>query len=335
MVSDFFGGTRVFSELILIFASTSEYRRPKVFENILVGKKTVSNLFWGLQYGLLPELGFFHGQNYKITNEDLSRLKQSQLITINDKGSVKLTELGGQKQRQLLKLVPPLVGPVDRALNVAKFKDRFLLASQVTSEYSYQNAKYFPVSIQLFDSFIVKKWFKDNKSNLPQTILAPLTSYLNNLDPKLAEIFAKELVGHQVGGQTYQQIAAELQVSPVTIELITSHLYANLANYLILNKETNLVSLLTGLIGTNWTTSAQQTYQLFINQDASIDNIASLRSIKPSTVREHLLESAIWLPITKFPYSKLLREIGNANLSKEADFFAFRLQQIYRSKLNG
>ncbi|WP_054669605.1 hypothetical protein [Lentilactobacillus senioris] len=244
-------------DLILLFTNTTEYRRPKVFENILNGKKTVSNLFWGgLEYGLLPELGMLHGKNIQIKPEDIGNLIENKLVVTDESGAIKLTELGDQKQRQLSRLLPPLLGDVTKSLRVNQFKDRFLLASQVTSEYSYQNTKYYPLSIQLFDSFVVKRWFQVNKAQLPTALLTPLTQYLTDLKPQLADIFARELVGHENGGQTYQQLALELQVTPEIVELISLHLYTNFADYLMNHSQNTLQPLVTDLWGgDNWTTS--------------------------------------------------------------------------------
>lgn len=321
-------------DLILLFTNTTEYRRPKVFENILNGKKTVSNLFWGLEYGLLPELGMLHGKNIQIKPEDIGNLIENKLVVTDESGAIKLTELGDQKQRQLSRLLPPLLGDVTKSLRVNQFKDRFLLASQVTSEYSYQNTKYYPLSIQLFDSFVVKRWFQVNKAQLPTALLTPLTQYLTDLKPQLADIFARELVGHENGGQTYQQLALELQVTPEIVELISLHLYTNFADYLMNHSQNTLQPLVTDLWGDNWTTSSKQTYQLFINHHASIEQIAKQRQIRPSTVREHLLEAAIWLPVANFPYDNMLTNQNSTTNNKEIEFFKFRLKQIYRSKVN-
>ncbi|MCY9806812.1 helix-turn-helix domain-containing protein [Lentilactobacillus senioris] len=321
-------------DLVLLFTNSTEYRRPKVFENILNGKKTVSNLFWGLQYGLLPELGMLHGQNVIVTETTISALLAKGLIVSDETGAIKLTEAGTSKQKRLIQLMPPLAGDTTRSVNVMQFRDRFLLAAQVTSEYSYHNSKYYPLNIPLFDSFIVKRWFQTTKAELPNTLLTPLTGYLSELETQWADIFTRSLVGHQVGGQTYQQLGLELQVDPEIIELVTLHLYANFAYYLVSRSQQTLLPLVADLFGDNWTSSAQKTYQLFINQQLTVDQIAQRRSIKLSTVREHLLESAIWLPIDRFPYQQFLVTRSQPITNKEMAFFNFRLSQIYRSKLN-
>lgn len=321
-------------ELVLLFANSTEYRRPKVFANILNGKKTVSNLFWGLQYGLLPELGILHGQKVDVTETTINTLRDDGLVVSDETGSIKLTQAGATYQQRLNQLVPPLTGEVTQSLNVSQFKNRLLLAGQVTSEYSYRNSKYYPLGISLFDSFVVKKWFQTAKTQLPEALLTPLNSYLSGLETKWADIFTRGLVGHQIGGQTYQQLGLELQVDPQIIELATLHLYANFANYLVSQSQRALLPLVADLLGVNWTSSAQQTFQLFINQPVTVEQIAQQRRVKVSTVREHLLESAIWLPIDQFPYQQFLVNQEQSVANKEIAFFNFRLNQIYRSKLN-
>jgi uncharacterized protein YpbB len=94
--------------------------------------------------------------------------------------------------------------------------------------------------------------------------------------------------------------------------------------------------------------SAQQTYQAF-TQTHALTKIATARKLKLSTVREHLLEVAIWLP--SFPFTTVLDaqvietltrcfagqpEIASWSFQDaqaalpELDFFEFRLFQIMR-----
>lgn len=47
------------STLYLIFGDANQDRRAKAIKNILDGRRTVSNLYWGLEYGSYLILGPF------------------------------------------------------------------------------------------------------------------------------------------------------------------------------------------------------------------------------------------------------------------------------------
>ena len=337
------------AELILLFASATEYRRPKVFENILIGKKTVSNLYWGLQYGMLPELGVLHGRNLKITSTSINQLREKKLIEVNENGAVKLTDEGQIQHTALQSVVPPIAAADKLAtVNIDRFRNRILLAAQITSEYVHHNNQYYPVTNQLFDTFTVKQWFKQTKERLPDVLIQPLTTFLTRLNNDTwADMVVGQMVGHEYGGQTNQQLAQRLQIPIGIIELVNQNLFLNLALTFLREKSPDTQSLLAGIVNSDWTQSSQLTYQLFINQRLTVKQIAVQRRIKESTVREHLLESAIWQSAESFPYRQLISEANWQLFSQEstltdiqlppnspAVFFEFRLYQIYRSKFN-
>ena len=79
---------------ILRFFSYHQPRRIRVIENLLVSRRTVANLFWGQQYGLLNWLGADRQLQRADYDALLRRLVAKKLIVIDDQQQARLTCVG-------------------------------------------------------------------------------------------------------------------------------------------------------------------------------------------------------------------------------------------------
>ncbi|GAA3188431.1 helix-turn-helix domain-containing protein [Lentilactobacillus kefiri] len=345
------------SILLLIFGSPTQFRRVKAIKNTLRGRRTVSNLYWALQYGMLDFVDSLHGVSFEEDSAALKQLKNDGLVETDDDFRFRLTSKGVKKQLDFQSQLLPLKNlAVGSRYDVAKFMHRFTFAVQIVSEYSYSNNKYYPQSINYFEDQLLKRWFIQNKRHqLPQQFHDLLNDFLSGLgDNQLADAFTQSLVGHDFSGLTGEQVAAAEHTHATIVQLQWLQLYGMLLQELLkLPKDNPLLQLTFGLDKPVVAKSAEETFDLFVKQGSGdFKTIAQQRGIKLTTVYEHLLEMAIMSPINAFPYQSLIapdlwkrladnspEDVGEwsfADASKvfpHLAFFEFRLFQIYRSKL--
>lgn len=341
--------------ILILFSSSSQWRRSKAIKNILIGRRTVSNLYWALQYGLLEDFGSLHGALPDNIDQAVTKLKQTELVKADSELQILLTEKGSDYQSKLLASLPELtLFAWSARYDVFRFSKRLNLAIQIVSEYSYSNNHYYPQTIGLLDSQLIKKWFIQNKADhLPVYLYSMLNHFLEKLSrDEFAEIFTQNLSGHHLSGQTDAQIGQTQGKSPTVISLTKLLLYTQLLTELLSKPNSKLQPLTQGLARPVISNSAAETFTMFCHYPGlTIAKIAQKRHIKLTTAYEHLLEAAIVLPQSDIPFQRLLNPKLEQKLSAiqpndlgewpfrvaseqvdKLDFFNFRLFQIKQLK---
>lgn len=346
-VSDF-GGTTV--DYLIMLLSAQQARRIRVIENILVNKRTVATLFWGMRYQILPWLGYRRKVSRRQFDIAWQNLLDAGLITIVEQ-QAQLTARGEAQQRQFYSThYQPRYQAAYLLMNVDQVIQRLLLATQVVSEYSYESRQYAPFSFNDDDLRAVKQWFThQNKAQLVLTYKQELADFLATLTDEEADFMVSQFIGHEVAGEALTQLADRLAIDVETARLMQYDLFAGLAQYGLHLKSGALYQLIAPMSSlTPMSNSAAQTYTLF-QQRLSIQQISRTRRLKIGTVREHLLEAAIFEG-ANFPYDWVLSSSQQTQLAtrygdeqidhwqfqeQETDtadaFFYFRLYQIMRS----
>lgn len=338
-------------KLLLLMLSNKQPRRLKLIKNLLDGKRTVSTLFWGSRYHILEYSGMMKNFD-SLQNEDklINELINNGYVFSYNKYQYKLTNKGKQKKDSLFEsfyLPKELSYGFD--YDIEKFKNRFLLLIQVTSEYSYHNSNYYPVQADFYDTNLIKNLFHKYKNdNFIDDIYSFIKSFLSSLDEDKANIFANLLIGHNNYGLTYEQLSNRYNYSKMEIYFINIDLWILMIKF-IENSNSFLNYLLENVVQSRINASARRTFYEF-NNGLNIFTIAKKYNLKESTVKEHLLENAIFLDTEQFPYDMILSDNEVAILNKKyqnqpidfwnfnkldvanIDFFKFRLYQIMRSK---
>lgn len=343
-----------FADFLLQFYSRSEWRRSKVILNNLIGRRTVSNLFWGMQYGLLPFFNLFPKLKQDTFDHYQKYLAQTNLIQIHDT-EAQLTQAGQQrkeaKQKAFLRYKFSGIGLYT---NLTVIQDCLNLSVQITSEFAYQNNRYYPLQYSGRVMNFCKRWFHINSTQkFPDEFHAELTEFLETLNSKDADVFVAGFVGHNTFGLTDQQIETNLNLTSFEWQLKTLDLITQFIRWSSDGHRINH-PLCTQLI-TPWlndsplSMSSATTYQQFLN-NYTIEMIAQKRKVKVNTIREHLLEAAILK--NNFPFQSFLSKPlpdklhkylqDNASgkwqftdvteLAPEISFFEFRLLQIREVK---
>ncbi|WP_283678774.1 helix-turn-helix domain-containing protein [Lentilactobacillus sp. Marseille-Q4993] len=305
----------------------------------------------------MPYFGAFHEISVPDPKEAVSTLTAAGLITSDQDMLVTLTEKGREYRNKLRNRFEPL-NWIETAskFDVVTFKKRFILALQVISEFSYDNNRYYPSSIDFFNNNIVKKWFINYKDNDVVTrVHKELESLLDNFsNQKYADIFAQSFVGHEVSGHTNDQIGIETNESAERIAVIQFMVMASMVTMIIDKPNSVFKPLLSGLIKPQISGSTEVTYRQFVNNSTlSLERIADLRHIKVNTVKEHLIEAAMVVPQPSDIFSRLISDKNDdilnqviqqhpewtrfINLSKfapDVPFMQARLFQIKRIRAN-
>ncbi|KOY71306.1 hypothetical protein RZ55_11930 [Apilactobacillus kunkeei] len=338
-------------DLLLLLLSSTQPRRIKLIQNLLNGKRTVSTLFWAMRYGILQYSAILKTYDLNSINGAIKKLIVDGLAEQVDEFQYQLTTKGQIKKDSVKESFYILQNTsYQYDYDVNEFKARILLAIQSVSEYSYQNKNYYPVKTDMKSAMIVKRWFIHNKVEIVSRLEDYLTKYLSQVDEKKANIIAQQMIGHDVYGMTNGQLADSMGVSNVEAFFMEYDGWVNFINYIINDDDLLLLPLINDVRTLKMNHHAIQTYNQFVSGN-TLDQIANNLSVKLSTVREHLLEMAIWLPESKFPYAKIVSAEDEKTLrqafdnqpiddwqfrqiseSTDINFFEFRIYQILRSK---
>lgn len=338
-------------DLLLLLLSSTQPRRIKLIQNLLNGKRTVSTLFWAMRYGILQYSAILKTYDLNSINGAIKKLIVDGLAEQVDEFQYQLTTKGQIKKDSVKESFYILQNTsYQYDYDVNEFKARILLAIQSVSEYSYQNKNYYPVKTDMKSSMIVKRWFIQNKVEIVSRLEDYLTKYLSQVDEKKANIIAQQMIGHDVYGMTNGQLADSMGVSNVEAFFMEYDGWVDFINYIINDDDQLLLPLINDVRTLKMNHHAIQTYKQFVSGN-TLDQIANNLSVKLSTVREHLLEMAIWLPESKFPYAKIVSAEDEKTLrqafdnqpiddwqfrqiseSTDINFFEFRIYQILRSK---
>ncbi|WP_444964664.1 helix-turn-helix domain-containing protein [Pediococcus pentosaceus] len=330
-------------EDVLAFFDLKQGRRPKAILNVLVGKMTVSALFWGLEYDILEYLNFWKTVDTTSFLENVDRAVEGGFLAKKDE-LIYLTEAGQQKQFSCTTPTPFI-----KKVRLDEAIDLLLLANQVISEFSFKNNRYIPVSDNLRINVILKNWFKQLKSrnhhttDIVQKYTQGLDELLSQLQQHDADILLSYLPNHVDPGWTIDQLAQAFGISKFQMELKIRLIFSKIISDAVLTKTAPFVDLLNSTIKENvMPDSTYQTWQL-IRQGKTVDEVARLKHVKTNTVKEHILMAAIL--DSNFPFDKFVRfnfEIGKhptevdfrSIQSQIADitFFDFRLIQIRKIK---
>ena len=341
----------MFTDYVLLLFSTTP-RRAKGLFNVLRGRRTVSTLFAGLTAGYLDLLDSCHEVPLEDFMAATAALTENGQLTSTAPGCWQLTQAGEHRQAKLRQtLYMPQNFEVFQTTDVRRFRIVSQLALQVVSELVHHDRHYYPVTTDPGIQAQVKQWLRQqSKVELGEQIHAALTAFLTSLaDPELPTVFVQGITGYQEPGLTNEQLAAQLGRQPWEASLMHTDVICQWIAWIQRHPRdpfSQLLSVLTQASAISQ--SAEQTYQAFLKTQ-QLAAIAQTRHLKMSTVREHLLEVAIWSP--DFPFEMVLNHEITQQLAtifaaqpdivnwsfQEAqaalptlDFFEFRLFQIMR-----
>lgn len=338
-------------QYLLTLLSAEQPRRIRVVENVLKNKRTVANLFWAKTYDLLPWLGADPHLSRADYEQSLHEWREQRLLK-DDPVMLQLTPAGVKvKQNWLQNHYQPHFFDYYWVANPIRLARRTLLAIQTLSELAAHNTRYAPLAVDMEDLLAVKKWVVGLDRSVISTIghqCLQFATALARIDPRLADLFSSQLVGHQISGIPAQQEARTLGVDTSELFLMNRDLWLAFGWWL-LTKPGQLTTLMRPLLHPNaLPASASQTLSAF-KAGQTVETISARRHLKVSTIREHLLAAAILTPdqvdwdgllpskirtTLAQTYSGPVRKWQFRGDHDPVAFFYYRLYQIFKEREN-
>ncbi|KRN09560.1 helix-turn-helix domain-containing protein [Liquorilactobacillus mali] len=332
----------------LLFFSDTQPRRHAVIRQVLSNKRTVSSLYWGMQYHILDWLNVEPELDEKQFDLQIDNLCEKGYLAATSKGLI-LSAAGIIQKKDYQKKSYIITEPsLFQHIDEKQWLELLPLLIQVISELSYHNHRYYVVGSSIRAQLFFKNWYQNiaNKNDLASSLKQLLKLFLEHLPQEQSNIFMALFSGHETIGKTTEQVATMLpKFSHEDVVSLWRDLSMQFA-FFLLEGDSNFRRLVVPLsTKEKLSKSALITYQLF-NDNLSIEQIAEKRRLRVSTIKEHLLESAILRDdfvyhrlITTDDYSIMTSTfIGETidwdykQLDDHIEFFKFRLFQIERSK---
>ena len=331
----------------LLALFSTEPRRIRVIEGTLQGKRTITNLFWAQNYGILSYLGADRHLSRQGYDQWLMVQAQTGNLILNEQ-TAQLTERGLEAQAAWqAKHYQPKFGQWTWIANWQRLADRFLLAVQLVSEFAYHNRRYSPLDLPWHEKQAVRNWFLHHDRQIVSQVQTELKTVLTQLaavDERLSNLFAYRLIGHEVIGWSATEACRQLGVQASDLFWMERDAWLFFAHYLTQTSGV-LTDLAWPLLATTpLSSSSQQTLTAFLGGH-SIEEISHARRLKVGTIREHILQAVILLP-GQLPLAQLLPPKVEAELRQRyqgpvvrwqftphstdpgQEFFYFRLFQV-------
>ncbi|MFD1317673.1 helix-turn-helix domain-containing protein [Loigolactobacillus zhaoyuanensis] len=335
---------------LLYLFDQNQWRRPLAIQALLKGKRTVSNLYAGLDYDLLPLYQLLPHLVTAKFQQALTQLLAAGLL-VQQERTIRLTAAGvAVKEKYRNKIFLPTYYSGFEFHYSHEFSDRLFLATQVVSELQAHNRRYFPLNVSFVTQQRVKQWLQQQDISLiAERLQHEWELLLAALPVAQADYYSQFLLGHQVERATTAQADQLAGWTALTGELVRQDISHHLL-HLITTQAARFP-----LMATLWqplasgllSKSAAQTMSL-LQQGLSLSMISRRRQVKLNTLKEHLLEAAILLPDFSFntylsaPARQILTEkFAEQPLAQwryeqlattKLSFFEFRLYQIERRK---
>lgn len=335
-------------DYLLYFFDIEQPRKQAVVRQILNNRKTSSSLYWGLRYQILDYLNLTSKLNVEHFNKAIYELIENKLLIEKSNGLI-LSSKGQQRLEKMKNEHYFYQHPENfQQLDYNLWSSLMLLSIQVVSEYLHNNNQYYVVSNNLQAQFLTKKWLhKFGFNELCIELKLYLSDFLNEIEPKLADIFANKLTGNGLTALSNRQISRFYSLNELDIEIIFRDLALQFAMYL--KKKNAKLSLLVEtaqLQGINSET-VMKTKKLF-DQGLAFYQIQQARKLKSSTINDHLQILAI--TDKNFAFNKIFNDeeiklldqvyTGNidewryekiATIDPNFPFFKFRMFCIMRT----
>lgn len=267
--------------------------------NVLSGRSTPSILYlvlkkdWQHLYGLVPKI------SRQLVDKVHQRFLTNHLIKGMDK-KFQITTAGRDLVNDFFKdnFMPDKIDtyvPYDLRQS---FWQVVSFLSQVLSEKAAHNPKYAPLQKDLTSQLFVKQLIYNNQAIVEEWSSEQATIF-SQMDTDLADILANTLSGHELNGLTLNQLGRLLDIQKDQVYVMR---FAGIYDYMsqiqarddlpLHRKVLNFV-LTDQFYGL--TSSAWDTFQL-IKAGYQLDRISQIKRVKPSTIKEHILEIAFKVP---------------------------------------
>ena len=268
---------------LLLHIVQEKPQRIVALHGLLTGRQTASILFAGLEndqlnlFDLLPKL------NRETFEHAVQALADDGLLLRDDK-HMQRTAAGTAAMNQADPYHLDRMRFVRAGSDARAFGDHFYLAVQVLSEASFQDKHYRPITADARVQWRVKQWYRESGHETADAV-AELTQLFARLSVASAQALAQRLIAHDYSGDP------NLQVDPLGLDETLA-----LSELQLLIEQSQDVPHWRGLSGWRRELVSQPALQTAddFNHGQSIQQIATRRNRKLSTITEHLQTAGIF-----------------------------------------
>lgn len=289
--------------------------------HLLRGKKSSQTFQDAKVYGVDTYYGIYPELNRHTLDSALEELLQEHAVEWIDDMKLRVTSLGKEKIDSVH--IPLYFSGLDYSEAVDEFQNRLLLWVQILSNGVYKRSGYLPV----VDKAPVQQWAKglylSRKPFLDQeaeALYRELHTLLEPLSELEKSIFVRRLTGGDSTGWTYNQLAEVLGESIWNVPLYLKNVYYYLFFAVYRAPSCYLHELTKNLVKKESLTESSRKSISLYDKVRSIEEVARIRSLKPSTIEDHLVEAVLVNPqrdIGSFINDEGMREIEETVLSIE------------------
>ncbi|UNL84047.1 helix-turn-helix domain-containing protein [Priestia koreensis] len=285
--------------------------------HLLAGKKSSQTIQDGQLYGLSHLFRAFSYLDKKTFSVYVQQLEKEACIEEIADGKYRLTPQGLKELQHYLQEtpIPPALNGWTYANVSRPFYQRLLLLVQTMSNLQYKESHFIP----LINDASVLSWMKRFLTSVPLTreqwashLYEELTMVLSTCSQEEADIFVKHLTGHKRIAFTKLQIAEQHDISVHRVHLLHLSVVHHMLKYIADHRnELTVLHLLVDQATIPLTTSTMQTYEL-LKKGHDLQTISRIRRLKPSTIEDHLVELALFIPdfsIDPYVKTELVEEI--------------------------
>ncbi|MGE6629495.1 helix-turn-helix domain-containing protein [Bacillus sp. NPDC077027] len=263
------------------------------------GKKSSQTIQDASLFNLTAYFGFYPRFTREQLNASIRKLEKSGIVhAVED--TYRITEQGAATLERKLNEKPwPNYYHGAHYQDIAKILwMRLSLLVQVLSNDTANCHQYVPIQRDYAVQLWVKNYLRHhpNRFQLTHELHQELETLLMRLNDKQALIFVYSLTSHERIGQTYHQLAEWINEDGWYVYT----LFWDVIHYFIQYSQKGETPIIRGLIGDFankqvLTVSTRRTLEL-VQKGATIDQIATIRSLKQATIEDHIVELSIQEP---------------------------------------
>lgn len=315
---------------------------------LLKGKKSAQTIQDACWFQLRPLFQTFPYLTKEEFDQAIFLLKEKNYITKTE-NTYQISSQGIEQLKILLteKPIPPHLNGWEFHSIDRLFWQRINLLIQTISYWIRGVNRFYPVQRNFTVQLWVKKWLRNtntkfSKEEIASLLYSELLTLLSKLDAVNPSFFVERLSGYEKTGATAEQIAKKYQCDRFYYHLCFLHILHYMIISIRQHKEQYLLlySIINDLYREHpLTNSTFLTYQL-LQRGKTIEEIAKLRSLKKSTIEDHIVEIALMIPsfsIDKYvdieKQKEIIHVVETLNTRKlkrikeyvESDYFSIRL----------
>ncbi|WP_110113002.1 helix-turn-helix domain-containing protein [Bacillus sp. CGMCC 1.16541] len=271
--------------------------------HLLVGKKSAQTIQDSKLYRLSFLFQSFSYLNKQTFSLEVKKLIENELIMKVDEQKYIITTAGQEYLNEQLREhpFPPSLNGWQFTNATVLFIERLTLLFQTLSNLQYFNRQFIPVTKNEATFMWVKDYLLKNKANredLATQLYEEMKSCLQECSKRDADLFVLQLTGYEKIGFTKHQVAAMYEIEESYVHLLQLGVVHKMIH--LINDQYSLFPVLSSLlkdlnVHLPITASTLRTFSL-LKRHYSIEEIASIRRLKVSTIEDHIAELALLVP---------------------------------------